>query len=134
MLFRGWSWRANLKIYSPNVSYCFVWERTKEGFLSKKRGICSLIQAIDLLDNSKNEDYETMLSYFYGVKMGYLIADKRSNEALEIGLQREKLLDRMSEQSKIRADLLDLAICVCILQIGLSFPFDGRPEACSCIL
>lgn len=49
-----------------------------------------------------------MLSYFYGVKMGYLIADKRSNEALEIGLQREKLLDRMSEQSKIRADLLDL--------------------------
>lgn len=40
--------------------------------------------------------------------MGYLIADKRSNEALEIGLQREKLLDRMSEQSKIRADLLDL--------------------------
>ena len=39
MPFRGWSWRVNLKIYSPNVGYCFVWERTKEGFLSKKRGL-----------------------------------------------------------------------------------------------
>lgn len=57
--------------------------------------------------------------------MGYLIADKRSNEALEIGLQREKLLDRMSEQSKIRADLLDLQFAYVYSKLAYLFHLTG---------
>ena len=61
----------------------------------------------------------------YGVKMGYLIADKRSNEALEIGLQREKLLDRMSGQPKIRADLLDLQFAYVYSKLAYLFHLTG---------
>lgn len=94
----------------------------------KEEGYQFFDQAIDLLDNSKNEEYETMLSYFYGVKMGYLIADKRSNDALEIGLQREKLLDKMSKQPEIRADLLDLQFAYVYSKLAYLFQLTGDRE------
>ena len=103
----------------------FCMGENKRRLSFKEEGYLFFDQAIDLLDNSKNEDYETMLSYFYGVKMGYLIADKRSNEALEIGLQREKLLDRMSEQSKIRTDLLDLQFAYVYSKLAYLFHLTG---------
>ena len=53
MPFRGWSWRANLKIYSPNVGYCFVWGENKRRLSFKEEGYLFFDQAIDLLDNSK---------------------------------------------------------------------------------
>ena len=79
-----------LKDIQSECKLLFCMGENKRRLSFKEEGYLFFDQAIDLLDNSKNEDYEVMLSYFYGVKMGYLIADKRSNEALEIGLQREK--------------------------------------------
>lgn len=114
-----------LKDIQSECKLLFCMGENKRRLSFKEEGYLFFDQAIDLLDNSKNEDYETMLSYFYGVKMGYLIADKRSNEALEIGLQREKLLDRMSEQSKIRADLLDLQFAYVYSKLAYLFHLMG---------
>ena len=114
-----------LKDIQSECKLLFCMGENKRRLAFKEEGDLFFDQAIDLLDNSKNEDYETMLSYFYGVKMGYLIADKRSNEALEIGLQREKLLDRMSEQSKIRADLLDLQFAYVYSKLAYLFHLMG---------
>ena len=114
-----------LKDIQSECKLLFCMGENKRRLSFKEEGYLFFDQAIDLLDNSKNEDYETMLSYFYGVKMGYLIADKRSNEALEIGLQREKLLDRMSEQSKIRADLLDLQFAYVYPKLAYLFHLMG---------
>ena len=114
-----------LKDIQSESKLLFCMGENKRRLSFKEEGYLFFDQAIDLLDNSKNEDYETMLSYFYGVKMGYLIADKRSNEALEIGLQREKLLDRMSEQSKIRADLLDLQFAYVYSKLAYLFHLMG---------
>ena len=114
-----------LKDIQSECKLLFCMGENKRRLSFKEEGYLFFDQAIDLLDNSKNEDYETMLSYFYGVKMGYLVADKRSNEALEIGLQREKLLDRMSEQSKIRADLLDLQFAYVYSKLAYLFHLMG---------
>ena len=114
-----------LKDIQSECKLLFCMGENKRRLSFKEEGYLFFDQAIDLLDNSKNEDYETMLSYFYGVKIGYLIADKRSNEALEIGLQREKLLDRMSEQSKIRADLLDLQFAYVYSKLAYLFHLMG---------
>ena len=114
-----------LKDIQSECRLLFCMGENKRRLSFKEEGYLFFDQAFDLLDNSKNEDYETMLSYFYGVKMGYLIADKRSNEALEIGLQREKLLDRMSEQSKIRADLLDLQFAYVYSKLAYLFHLTG---------
>lgn len=114
-----------LKDIQSECKLLFCMGENKRRLSFKEEGYLFFDQAIDLLDNSKNEDYETMLSYFYGVKMGYLIADKRSNEALEIGLQHEKLLDRMSEQSKIRADLLDLQFAYVYSKLAYLFHLMG---------
>ena len=114
-----------LKDIQSECKLLFCMGENKRRLSFKEEGYLFFDQAIDLLDNSKNEDYETMLSYFYGVKMGYLIAYKRSNEALEIGLQREKLLDRMSEQSKIRADLLDLQFAYVYSKLAYLFHLMG---------
>lgn len=114
-----------LKDIQSECRLLFCMGENKRRLSFKEEGYLFFDQAIDLLDNSKNEDYETMLSYFYGVKMGYLIADKRSNEALEIGLQREKLLDRMSEQSKIRTDLLDLQFAYVYSKLAYLFHLTG---------
>ena len=114
-----------LKDIQSECKLLFCMGENKRRLSFKEEGYLFFDQAIVLLDNSKNEDYETMLSYFYGVKMGYLIADKRSNEALEIGLQREKLLDRMSEQSKIRADLLDLQFAYVYSKLAYLFHLMG---------
>ena len=114
-----------LKDIQSECRLLFCMGENKRRLSFKEEGYLFFDQAIDLLDNSKNEDYETMLSYFYGVKMGYLIADKRSNEALEIGLQREKLLDRMSEQSKIRTDLLDQQFAYVYSKLAYLFHLTG---------
>ena len=117
-----------LKDIQSECRLLFCMGENKRRLSFKEEGYLFFDQAIDLLDNSKNEDYETMLSYFYGVKMGYLIADKRSNEALEIGLQREKLLDRMSEQSKIRTDLLDLQFAYVYSKLAYLFHLTGAQK------
>ena len=49
-------------------------------------------KAIKLLQGTSSKLEMAMLSYFYGMKMDYLLNDSRSKEALEVGLKREKLL------------------------------------------
>ena len=58
----------------------------------KERGYEHFDTAIRLLQNIKDREWAAMLSYFYGIKMGYLLDDSRYDEALVIGLQREKLI------------------------------------------
>lgn len=58
----------------------------------KERGYEHFDTAIRLLQNIKDREGAAMLSYFYGIKMGYLLDDSRYDEALVIGLQREKLI------------------------------------------
>lgn len=58
----------------------------------KERGYEHFDTAIRLLQNIKDREGTAMLSYFYGIKMGYLMDDSRYDEALAIGLQREKLI------------------------------------------
>lgn len=58
----------------------------------KERGYEHFDTAIRLLQNIKDREGAAMLSYFYGIKMGYLLDDSRYDEALAIGLQREKLI------------------------------------------
>ena len=69
-----------------------------------------------------------MLSYFYGVKMGYLIADKRLDDAIEIGLQREKLLDKTSRQAEVRADILDQQFAYVYSKLAYLFHRTGDKE------
>lgn len=64
-------------------------------------------KAIALLDITEDVKNKSMLSYFYGVKMGYLINDNRLEDALQIGLQREKLLDGMKGNPEVREAFLD---------------------------
>lgn len=58
----------------------------------KERSYEHFDTAIRLLQNIKDREGAAMLSYFYGIKMGYLLDDSRYDEALAIGLQREKLI------------------------------------------
>lgn len=52
-------------------------------------------RAIGLLNDSSAMSLK-MLSYFYGVKMGYLIDDSEFQKAFSIGLERERLINKMS--------------------------------------
>ena len=73
----------------------------------KEEGYELFDKAIALLDGRKDKLSESMLSYFYGVKMGYLINDNRLEDALQVGLQREKLLDGMKGNPEVREAFLD---------------------------
>lgn len=73
----------------------------------KEEGYELFDKAIALLDGRKDKLSKSMLSYFYGVKMGYLINDNRLKDALQVGLQREKLLDGMKGNPEVREAFLD---------------------------
>jgi hypothetical protein len=125
---QGMELARELKDIQSECKLLFCMGENKRMLSFKEEGYQFFDQAIGLLDDSKNEDHEVMLSYFYGVKMGYLIADKRSNDALEIGLQREKLLDKMSKQPEIRADLLDLQFTYIYSKLAYLFQLTGDRE------
>ena len=73
----------------------------------KEEGYELFDKAIALLDGRKDKLSKSMLSYFYGVKMGYLINDNRLEDALQVGLQREKLLDGMKGNPEVREAFLN---------------------------
>lgn len=73
----------------------------------KEEGYELFDKAIALLDGRKDKLSKSMLSYFYGVKMGYLINDNRLEDALQVGLQRERLLDGMKGNPEVREAFLD---------------------------
>lgn len=117
-----------LKDIQSECKLLFCMGENKRMLTFKEEGYQLFDEAIDLLDNSNSKDYETMLSYFYGVKMGYLIADKRLDDAIEIGLQREKLLDKTSKQAEVRADILDQQFAYVYSKLAYLFHRTGDKE------
>lgn len=49
-----------------------------------------------------------ILSYFYGLKMNYLLSDGCFDEVLFIGLEREKLIHEMADSRKYPDSYIDL--------------------------
>ncbi len=85
-------------------------------------------KAIALLDTTEDVKNKSMLSYFYGVKMGYLINDNRLEDALQIGLQREKLLDGMKGNSEVREAFLDRQYGYVYSKLSRIFHLSGDVE------
>ncbi|MFR1236049.1 MAG: helix-turn-helix domain-containing protein [Barnesiella sp.] len=73
----------------------------------KKEGYQYINQAIELLQKTQDIEEMAMLSYFYGVKMGYLIDDSEYEEALSIGTNRKKLIDKIHSLSNIPVGYTD---------------------------
>lgn len=65
-------------------------------------------QAIQLLQKGQDIEEMAMLSYFYGVKMSYLIDDSRFEEAIFIGLERQKLINKMNNSPELPPGYADL--------------------------
>lgn len=80
----------------------------------KERSYEHFDTAIRLLQNIKDREGAAMLSYFYGIKMGYLLDDSRYDEALAIGLQREKLIHAIDSLYQTRKGILTGNMLMCI--------------------
>ena len=65
-------------------------------------------KAIKQLQGAETKLEMAMLSYFYGMKMDYLLNDSRTEEALEGGLKREKLLKSIARLPEKNEAFLDL--------------------------
>ena len=65
-------------------------------------------KAIKQLQGAETKLEMAMLSYFYGMKMDYLLNDSRTEEALEVGLKREKLLKSIARLPEKNEAFLDL--------------------------
>lgn len=64
-------------------------------------------RAIELLRGSKDMQEMMLLSCYYGVKMDYLMDDSRVGEALKIGFEREKLIERLKALPQIPEGYVD---------------------------
>ncbi len=65
-------------------------------------------KAIKQLQGAETKLEMAMLSYFYGMKMDYLLNDSRTEEALEVGLKCEKLLKSIARLPEKNEAFLDL--------------------------
>ncbi len=77
-------------------------------------------KAIKLLQGTSSKLEMAMLSYFYGMKMDYLLNDSRSKEALEVGLKREKLLKDIAKLPEKTKGFLDCNILTCMQKCRIS--------------
>ena len=64
-------------------------------------------RTIELLRGSKEKREMMLLSYYYGAKMGFLMNDSRIEEALEVGFEREKQIDRLKALPQIPEAYVD---------------------------
>lgn len=64
-------------------------------------------RTIELLRGSKNMREMMLLSYYYGAKMGFLMNDSRIEEALEVGFEREKQIERLKALPQVPAGYVD---------------------------
>lgn len=74
----------------------------------KREGYAYFDQAIDLIKGESDMLSMQMLSYFYGLKMNYLLSDGCFDEVLFIGLEREKLIHEMADSRKYPDSYIDL--------------------------
>ena len=64
-------------------------------------------RTIELLRGSKEKREMMLLSYYYGAKMGFLMDDSRIEEALEVGFEREKQIERLKALPQIPEAYVD---------------------------
>lgn len=64
-------------------------------------------RTIELLSGSKEKREMMLLSYYYGAKMGFLMNDSRIEEALEVGFEREKQIERLKALPQIPEAYVD---------------------------
>ena len=74
----------------------------------KREGYAYFDQAIDLIKGESDMLSMQILSYFYGLKMNYLLSDGCFDEVLFIGLEREKLIHEMADSRKYPDSYIDL--------------------------
>lgn len=74
----------------------------------KREGYAYFDQAIDLIKGESDMLSMQILSYFYGLKMNYLLSDGCFDEVLFIGLEREKLIHEMADSRKYLDSYIDL--------------------------
>lgn len=86
----------------------FCMGENKRWLSFKKDAYETFDEAIQLLRDADDAYGLCMLSYFNGVKMSFLIDDGLIDDALSVGLYRQKLLDKMEGKERIQAAYLDL--------------------------
>ena len=86
----------------------FCMGENKRWLSFKKDAYETFDEAIQLLRDADDAYGLRMLSYFNGVKMSFLIDDGLIDDALSVGLYRQKLLDKMEGKEGIQAAYLDL--------------------------
>ncbi|WP_288862153.1 AraC family transcriptional regulator [uncultured Bacteroides sp.] len=64
-------------------------------------------RTIELLRGSKEKREMMLLSYYYGAKMGFLMNDSRIEEALEVGFECEKQIERLKALPQIPEAYVD---------------------------
>lgn len=74
----------------------------------KKEAYETFDEAIRLLSDADNIYGLRTLSYFTGVKMSFLIDDGLIDDALTVGLYRQRLLEKMERTEGVQAAYLDL--------------------------
>lgn len=85
-------------------------------------------KAIKLLQGTEIKLEMAMLSYFYGMKMDYLLNDSRSEEALEVGLKREKLLKDIAILPEKTEGFLDLQYTYLYAKMSYICYLEGKYE------
>ena len=64
-------------------------------------------RTIELLRGSKEKREMMLLSYYYGAEMSFLMNDSRIEEALKVGFEREKQIERLKAVPQISEDYID---------------------------
>lgn len=85
-------------------------------------------KAIKQLQGAETKLEMAMLSYFYGMKMDYLLNDSRSKEALEVGLKREKLLKSIARLPEKNEAFLDLQYTYLYAKMSYICYLEGKYE------
>ena len=86
--------------------FCLGENKKVLGF--KKEGYDYFDQAINLVKGENDVISMQMLSYFYGLKMTYLLSDGCYDKVLLIGLERESLIHRMAASKEYPDSFIDL--------------------------
>ena len=95
----------------------FCMGENKRWLSFKKDAYETFDEAIQLLRDADDAYGLRMLSYFNGVKMSFLIDDGLIDDALSVGLYRQKLLDKM--EGRNTSCLFGLTEVLSVFQIGL---------------
>ena len=85
-------------------------------------------KAIKQLQGAETKLEMAMLSYFYGMKMDYLLNDSRTEEALEVGLKCEKLLKSIARLPEKNEAFLDLQYTYLYAKMSYICYLEGKYE------